>query len=259
MIFSPHLFLFYYYYYYLFYFVCFFFHNYNKILFNFFQHHPIPVSFLQAFWGLVVCAAMALGLERHNLLHAWTHATPKAWAGIVYLGVANSSAAFLLQFYLIHRIGAVRQKMVSFLGPVFALIEGVAIFKDWSRADATKISTQVLGTLLVFAGIYIVNLKPKPKAQTRDPALAEPLVTGAINGSEPDVDGDVYDARGQVRSVRFNSYTEYYSTDLVDLNEATTFVPGREYLTSFDPKELQRQRESATENGAKSGGLYMTM
>ena len=49
---------------------------------------------------------------------------PRAWAELVFLGVASSGLGFLIYFRLLRRIGPVRAMSVTFLNPVVAVISG---------------------------------------------------------------------------------------------------------------------------------------
>jgi drug/metabolite transporter (DMT)-like permease len=237
------------------------------------KHHPLAVSFLQAWWGLLCCGAVALSMasERHNLLTGWRHATRTAWIGIVYLGAANSSAAFLLQFHLIHRIGAVRQKLVSFVGPIFALVEGIAIFKDWSHASALKISTQLVGTALVLLSIWMVNKKPAAAAPSSSSSSSSSFSASAaeqartsllINEEYASNATEIGTTAGEASRVRFVSFATFYDTDSLagwmDHGKADP-ISKPDYLSSFDPAEFKRLQalDRAKEEGAKN--MYTTI
>ena len=49
---------------------------------------------------------------------------PRAWAELVFLGVASSGLGFLLYFRLLRRIGPVRAMSVTFLNPMVAMASG---------------------------------------------------------------------------------------------------------------------------------------
>ena len=56
----------------------------------------------------------------------WPRENPsaRAWAEVVFLGVASSGLGFLLYFRLLRRIGPVRAMSVTFLNPVVAMLSG---------------------------------------------------------------------------------------------------------------------------------------
>lgn len=233
------------------------------------KHHPLAVSFLQAWWGLLCCGAVALSMasERHNLFTGWRHATRTAWIGIVYLGAANSSAAFLLQFHLIHRIGAVRQKLVSFVGPIFALVEGIAIFKDWNHASALKISTQLLGTVLVLLSIWMVNKKPSAAFPPSTAAGAPSAMDGGraallINEQYSSNATDIGTTAGEASRVRFASFATFYDTDSLagwmDHGKGDP-IARPDYLSSFDPAEFKRLQALDRAKGESARNMYSTL
>ena len=56
----------------------------------------------------------------------WPAANPgaRAWAEVLFLGVASSGLGFVIYFRLLRRIGAVRAMSVTFLNPVVAIVSG---------------------------------------------------------------------------------------------------------------------------------------
>ncbi len=56
----------------------------------------------------------------------WPSVNPsaRAWAEVLFLGVASSGLGFLLYFRLLRRIGSVRAISVTFLNPVVAMVSG---------------------------------------------------------------------------------------------------------------------------------------
>jgi drug/metabolite transporter (DMT)-like permease len=50
--------------------------------------------------------------------------SPRAWAEVIFLGVASSGLGFLMYFRLLRRIGPVRAMSVTFLNPVVAMVSG---------------------------------------------------------------------------------------------------------------------------------------
>ena len=55
--------------------------------------------------------------------------SPRAWAELVFLGVASSGLGFLMFFRLLRRIGPVRAMSVTFLNPVVAMVSA-SIYLD---------------------------------------------------------------------------------------------------------------------------------
>ncbi len=78
---------------------------------------------------------------------------PITWSALVWLGLLGSCLAYLLYFYLINAWGPTRATLVTYMFPLVGLLLGVALLgelTDWHL---------IVGSLLVVAGIVIVNLK----------------------------------------------------------------------------------------------------
>ncbi|GAA4411968.1 DMT family transporter [Quisquiliibacterium transsilvanicum] len=73
--------------------------------------------------GSIGVAALALA---PLALATWPEQPPgaKAWAEVIFLGVASSGAGFLLYFSLLRSIGPVRATSVTFLSPLVAIAAG---------------------------------------------------------------------------------------------------------------------------------------
>jgi drug/metabolite transporter (DMT)-like permease len=228
--------------------------------------HPIGISLFQCIWTLVLTTAAALVRERDNLAQIPHVSNIMAWIGVIYLGAFNSTLGPLLQFFLIARIGPSKQKTVAFLGPIFALVEGIILFKEWSHAAAPHIVLQIAGSGFILAGVYMVNRKPVPakdglgniqekkmlaghaSALIGDGAGGGDLATGLLVGST--VDENIYATRTGPYVTReladpyatAGSFSAFYSTLLPD--EFADPIPPpsrqREYMTSFDPAEFRR-------------------
>lgn len=100
--------------------------------------------FVTALWGVssnyartrlhavdpVVLAAGSIGVAALALapmaFATWPAEPPgaKAWAEVVFLGVASSGIGFLMYFSLLRNIGPVRATSVTFLNPVVAIVAG---------------------------------------------------------------------------------------------------------------------------------------
>jgi len=101
-------------------------------------------------------------------LATWPATTPplRAWAEIVFLGVASSGLGFLLYYRLLRRIGAVRAMSVTFLNPVVAILAGAAYL-----GEAITWQT-VLGAAVVLAGTALA-LGLWPAAPPAGPARTD--------------------------------------------------------------------------------------
>lgn len=75
------------------------------------------------------------------------------WFALLWLGLLGTCIAYLLYFFLINSWGATRASVVTYVFPVVGLILGLIFLKetvDWRLG---------VGSLLVVAGIVVINLK----------------------------------------------------------------------------------------------------
>lgn len=91
---------------------------------------------------------------------AWPVQAPpaRAWAEVVFLGLASSGLGFLLYFRLLRRIGPVRAMSVTFLNPVVAAISGALYLGE-------SVSLQMLGggaVVLLGTGLALGLIGPRP-------------------------------------------------------------------------------------------------
>jgi len=109
---------------------------------------PLIPAVFQVTFALVIVGALAIVLER-----PWETATPdlEAWFSVAWLGIFGSGLAYLVYFRLLGRWGATRTALVAYLLPVFGIILGFLVLAE--PIDATLI----LGTILVIAGVALVN------------------------------------------------------------------------------------------------------
>lgn len=87
-------------------------------------------------------------------------ALPITWLALAWLGLLGSCTAYLLFFYLINAWGATRASLVTYIFPVIGLILGILFLSevaDWRL---------IVGSLLVIAGIVVVNLRLRFRAAT---------------------------------------------------------------------------------------------
>jgi drug/metabolite transporter (DMT)-like permease len=110
----------------------------------------------QPFASLVVADLIAwLAVPPMETLPVWpSHGL--TWLALAWLGLLGTCTAYILFFSLIQSIGATRASMVTYVIPVVGVILGVVFLRerlDWYLGG---------GTLLVIAGIWIVNTKVRP-------------------------------------------------------------------------------------------------
>jgi drug/metabolite transporter (DMT)-like permease len=84
---------------------------------------------------------------------------PISWVAILWLGLLGTGLAYLLYFYLINTWGSTRSSMVTYTMPVTGVVLGVSFLAE--PLDARLF----LGTLLVVAGVVLVNRKSVVRRQ----------------------------------------------------------------------------------------------
>ncbi len=135
---------------------------------NFTRKHLAGMDTIALTAGGLGLAAVVLA----PLAWATAPATPpdaRAWAEVVFLGVASSAMGFLLYYRLLRRIGSVGAISVTFLNPVVAGISGALYLGE-------AITLQMLlGAAVVLAGTALgLGLWPR-----QVPLAAAPMKTGA--------------------------------------------------------------------------------
>lgn len=70
---------------------------------------------------------------------------------ILYLGAGTSVAAFFCWNIAISRLGAARASLFGMLIPVFSSLEAIWLLRE------KMVATQVMGMILVFAGVFLAN------------------------------------------------------------------------------------------------------
>lgn len=97
------------------------------------------------------------------------HVRPLSLAAVLALGAAGTGVAYLLYYYVMNTLGAVRAAGVTFLVPVTAVFWGVVLLGE------TLSVTIVAGMVVILAGIVLTNLRrPRPReaAAVRDSSAA---------------------------------------------------------------------------------------
>jgi drug/metabolite transporter (DMT)-like permease len=107
--------------------------------------------FMQAFLPMaaadVLVWSVALPLEARPTVPQ----LPLTWLALVWLGVLGTAFAYIIYFQLIHRIGATRSTMVTYLVALIGVVLGVVFLNetlDWRLA---------VGAASVIGGIAVVN------------------------------------------------------------------------------------------------------
>ena len=109
--------------------------------------------------GLALPIVAALGLIADGRLAL--PAVPEAVFAIAWLGILGSGIAYLIFFKLLHTWGPTRTALVTYLMPIVAVGLGVAVL-----AESVDVRFLV-GTVLVIAGVALVNARPGAWARLR--------------------------------------------------------------------------------------------
>ena len=120
------------------------------------QEDPTVVNFLQMIVGVLVLFPFAFANEQLAAFH-WSLVSI---AAVSFLGIFGSAYTFVTYYHLLKTIEASRMALIAFVTPVVAAVLG------WLILDETLALSTLLGAVLVFAGIYIVNVmarKPVPQ------------------------------------------------------------------------------------------------
>lgn len=78
---------------------------------------------------------------------------PLSWVAILWLGLLGTGLAYLLYFYLINAWGSTRSSLITYTMPVIGVALGVSFLGEVLDPRV------MLGTLLVVAGVVLVNRK----------------------------------------------------------------------------------------------------
>ena len=116
---------------------------------------------------LIASSLFAIPIAASTLPYVHVHLL--SMAAVLTLGAAGTGVAYLLYYYVMNQLGAVRAAGVTFLVPVTAVFWGVVLLREVLTV------TIVVGMAVILAGIVLTNLRRAPRAQTaveRDSAAA---------------------------------------------------------------------------------------
>ncbi|KAL0220265.1 hypothetical protein RCL1_000119 [Eukaryota sp. TZLM3-RCL] len=136
-------------------------------------------AFTQLSWGAIQCLVAAAIIE-FNLPITQVYKFPlflknmivgsntEAIVSLFYVAIFASVCAYVLYFYLLNTIGAVKQALVGYLLPFWGLIAGILYQKEWEGKPFSYIALEILGVVLIIAGIGICNLEKKESKNDDD-------------------------------------------------------------------------------------------
>jgi drug/metabolite transporter (DMT)-like permease len=114
----------------------------------------------QSFGQLAVTSLLAIPLAAPSLPHV--HLAWLSLGAVIALGVGGSGIAYLLYYYTMNTLGAVRATGVTFVVPITAVFWGVVLLHE------SLSLTIVVGMVIILAGIVLTNLRRAPR---REPAV----------------------------------------------------------------------------------------
>ncbi len=116
---------------------------------------------------LAASVLFAIPIAAPSLAHV--HVQLVSMASVIALGALGTGLAYLLYYYVMNTLGAVRAAGVTFLVPLTAVFWGVALLHE--RLSGVII----IGMIVILAGIVLTNLRRAPRqkaAVERDSAAA---------------------------------------------------------------------------------------
>lgn len=133
------------------------------------QRHLSQVPVLWSAWGQTVlgaCVTFFSAMIGDYALEPYpfdfTNVEPSAVWGLVYLGVFSSCFVYILQYWLIVRLGSVRQMFVDFMVPLVGLVEGVLILDEWKGEHTNVILLQLGGCAFIFVALSLLLKNENP-------------------------------------------------------------------------------------------------
>jgi len=93
------------------------------------------------------------------------HFTAVSAGALAYLTIFGSSIVFLAYFTLMQTISVTRLSLLTYVTPVIAVVLGVFVAREQFAAST------FLGGAAVFAGIWLVNSRPKPARPATAPII----------------------------------------------------------------------------------------
>ena len=110
----------------------------------------------QSLGQLIATAVIALPVAAPALPQV--HLAPLSFAAVLALGVGGSGIAYLLYYYTMHTLGAVRATGVTFIVPITAVFWGVLLL-----GESLSLAT-VVGMIVILTGIVLTNRRARMPA-----------------------------------------------------------------------------------------------
>ena len=120
-----------------------------------------------SFGQTLATSVLALPIAAPTLPHL--HFAVASFLGVVFLGVFATGVAYLLYYYVMNTLGAVRAVAVTLVVPVTALFWGVLLLRESLSVP------MIAGMIVILAGIVLTNIKRRSRtvpAAEREPDTA---------------------------------------------------------------------------------------
>jgi drug/metabolite transporter (DMT)-like permease len=109
--------------------------------------HPAANVLVQATVGTVVLISLGITTEEHAALNL----TATTAVALIYLGVAGLALSLVAVYWLLKKTTATNLSLSTFIVPIVAFALG------WAVLQEAPTSNQVLGVVLMLAGVYTIS------------------------------------------------------------------------------------------------------
>jgi drug/metabolite transporter (DMT)-like permease len=102
--------------------------------------------------NLAAAAILLLPVTIHQAVHLdWAHVGWPAWAGLTYMAVISSVAAYTLFYWVLRFMDASRVAAINYLQPIGALLVAAAFLGEVPTRHL------LIGGALILAGVYLAE------------------------------------------------------------------------------------------------------
>jgi len=111
---------------------------------------PLGVTAVASLVGAAMLAPLGFLEKGYADVPSWP---PSAWLDVGYLAIFATIVGFVLFYWAVRRFGAGMASMVSYLVPVFALVEAVTILGE------QPVPLEIVGGAVILVGVRIATLR----------------------------------------------------------------------------------------------------
>ncbi|CAK9090864.1 unnamed protein product [Durusdinium trenchii] len=155
-------------------------------------------ALLQALCGAALAAVLSLLLDARAQTPHWldpkdlSHGgygflfsvTSQQWLCLVALSLMGSCVVYLLQFFLLARVGAVRQTLMDQLALVIGVVEGGLFRGEWRDASFSELLTFLFGAACVLVATALLYHPSQLNHRTRSSCTCEDAISLETMASE---------------------------------------------------------------------------